>query len=114
LLHSSLYIHPLAVISILLLAVQLWCWVQAAQRIEFIAGHRAGAKGYTGELARDVDLQAAAAARMRLNGAPAAVAMGMCMVTQPGSRLTASCHTPCLLTLVQVSMSKIRLKQCKR
>lgn len=81
LLHSSLSIHPLAVISILLLAVQLWCWVQAAQRIEFIAGHRAGAKGYTGELARYVDLQAAAAARVQLNGAPAAVAMGMCMVT---------------------------------
>jgi hypothetical protein len=40
--------HPLVPVGLLLLVVQLWCWVQAARRIEYVAGHRAGAKGYTG------------------------------------------------------------------
>jgi hypothetical protein len=31
-------------------ALQLWCWLQAARRVEHIAGHRAGAEGYAGKL----------------------------------------------------------------
>lgn len=49
LLHINYGIHPLVVIGVLVMTVQLWCWVQAAQRVEYVAGHRAGAKGYTGK-----------------------------------------------------------------
>eukprot|EP00882_Tetradesmus_deserticola_P012427 GHRQ01013170.1.p1 GENE.GHRQ01013170.1~~GHRQ01013170.1.p1 ORF type:complete len:344 (+),score=111.83 GHRQ01013170.1:127-1158(+) len=29
--------------------LQLWCWCNAAQRVEYIRGHRAGAHGYDGQ-----------------------------------------------------------------
>jgi hypothetical protein len=50
LLHSSCGLQPLVVLGVLMLAVQTWCWLEAAKRNEYIAGHRAGAKGYTGGL----------------------------------------------------------------
>jgi hypothetical protein len=40
-------------IALLLIALQLWCWFEAAQRVEYIRGHRAGAHGYDGALMRD-------------------------------------------------------------
>lgn len=55
-LHSSCGLQPLVVLGVLMLGVQTWCWLEAAKRQEYIAGHRAGAKGYTGglRLARQV------------------------------------------------------------
>lgn len=48
--------HLLSCSMVLLLALllgclQLWCWFEAAQRVEYIRGHRAGAHGYDGALA---------------------------------------------------------------
>lgn len=45
--------HLLSCSMVLLLALllgclQLWCWFEAAQRVEYIRGHRAGAHGYDG------------------------------------------------------------------
>jgi hypothetical protein len=35
-------------VALLLGGLQLWCWFEAAQRVEYIRGHRAGAHGYDG------------------------------------------------------------------
>lgn len=48
LLHRSFGVNPFGLVGMSFLCTQVWCWWQAAQRKEYIAGHRAGAKGYTG------------------------------------------------------------------
>jgi hypothetical protein len=55
-LRCSCGVHPLAGLGVVLLVLQVWCWIQAANRKEYVAGHRAGAKGYTGGTAWHVRL----------------------------------------------------------
>jgi hypothetical protein len=59
--------HVLSCSMVLLLGLlfgclQLWCWCEAAQRVEYIRGHRAGAHGYSGALTITGNVESAAAA----------------------------------------------------